>query len=288
MNNLQIFKDNSNYRVNFVDLQQKSLKNGKNNNTHAYKKFETDHGFYGMNLLNSLGALYTDRVKAEPSIDSELSEHFKKSPESFYDLCAYIWSNLRENHCLAITHLIDRFENSRKHYQERGRLCPSIKITPSKRQLQPMHKFQDEHRAMRKLNEKEGYCWLLVSFNAENGDELTPKHLKDETVSSQYRAVLDDGLLVPGKGNEMLKFHYFGSSPSQLKEKKFWFLSLPPGKHSNKIDEVLSLHQRFGEFNRIVSTSTYIARIGLLLTSTKSTNVKEIILINTIFVELKI
>jgi hypothetical protein len=74
-------------------------------------------------------------------------------------------------------------------------------------------------------------------------------------------------LMIKGISRDQRVYRYFGSSNSQMKDQAGWFLSLPQGITMDSVREGL------GDLSQIRNVSTYTARVGLYLTTTKSTEV---------------
>jgi hypothetical protein len=102
--------------------------------------------------------------------------------------------------------------------------------------------------------------WLLVHMRDYNGiDKINNLDLQTRV---RFR-----NLMIKGISRDQRVYRYFGSSNSQMKDQAGWFLSLPQGITMDSVREGL------GDLSQIRNVSTYTARVGLYLTTTKSTEV---------------
>lgn len=238
------------FHINFAMIQWKDsgslLPLGK-------PSYQSMKNSYGMDMLWSLGYLFQDKYKS----DSQSIDTLANS-ENFYDLCCTIWRHLKANHCYQLR---DAVLASTVH-RDSSTSSPEMKqvafaiVTPYRTEYQPMPK-KVSHRGF-ELHDAEN--WLLVHFRDNNGiDKIHKLNLETKV---RLRNLMLKGIQ---RGNRMYK--YFGSSCSQMNEQAGWFLALPQGK---TMDEV---RKAVGDLSNISNVSTYMARVGLYLTTSKSTEV---------------
>jgi hypothetical protein len=210
---------------------------------------------YGMEMLWSLGYVFQDKYKA----DSQSMLPTKQT--SFYDLCCTIWRNLKLNHCYRIRNaLIDQIPKQHHETSDESSQSKEVAfaiITPHRIEYQPMQMTLC-HRGFTLYPPSDN--WLLVHIRDNNG--IDKIHDLDLQTGVRFRNLMIKGIL---RGNR--SFKYFGSSGSQLNDQAGWFLSLPPRTTMD------TARNQIGDLSKIYNVSTYIARVGLYLTTSKSTEV---------------
>jgi hypothetical protein len=207
---------------------------------------------YAIEMLWSLGYIFRDKYNADSQ--SILSTR----QNNFYDLCCTIWRNLKTNHCYRIRDALND-QTSKPHHETSNEPSQLEKVafailTPYRNEYQPMQKTLC-HRGL-KLYPPEN--WLLVHIRDNNGiDKINKIDLQTKV---HFRNLMLKGIC---RGNRL--FQYFGSSGSQINDQAGWFLSLPQG---TTID---SARAEIGDLSKINNVSNYIARVGLYLTTSRST-----------------
>ena len=130
-------------------------------------------------------------------------------------------------------------------------------ITPSRIEYQPLQ-TNVRHRALQIYPVQN---WLLVHMRGDNG--IDKIHELDLQTRARFR-----NLMIKGIQRDNGYYRYFGSSNSQMKEQAGWFLLLPPNENMDQARE------KIGKVSKIRSVSTYIARVGLYLTTSRSAGVR--------------
>jgi len=239
------------------------------------RKFPSELGLYGMNMLWSLGYTFTDKYLTNNDIQSKfISCHQKLSPEKFYELCWTLWNRLQENHCYFIPNVFDDQNKMNCTLAKNTYRVPHAIVTPLRILFQPMHVTKG-HRAMRQYDDKKSYKWMLVYIRDEDKlSKITNLNGSNE-LRDRYKDILQNGLglLSLSLTSKQLIYCYFGSSGSQMKKQEFWFMA-PVG--FNSVDAVFKVNEArmaLGNLKKIQNIATYIARVGLYLTTSKPTDV---------------
>ena len=205
---------------------------------------------YGIEMLWSLGYMFQDKYNANPrSIMSLQQKHF-------YDLCCSIWRNLKQDHCYQIHDVLNGQTSETSHGSSELKEVAFAILTPDRIEYQPLQGTLP-HRGFAIYPAEN---WLLVHIRDRNG--IDNIHHLDLQTKVRFRNFMLGGI---PRGNR--RFQYFGSSNSQVNIQAGWFLSLPQGITMD------SARQQIGDLSNIHNVSTYIARVGLYLTTTKATMV---------------
>jgi hypothetical protein len=211
---------------------------------------------YGIEMLWSLGHLFRDKYNSDyRSLFS--TTHPRKN---FYTICCIIWNNLKSNHCYRLqdawqdpsaTKSTDTTQES-----SQSKTIASAVLTPHRIEYQPMHTTLS-HRGFELYPAED---WLLIHIRNYNGKNKIMS-LDDQT-RVRFKKCMVKGI---DRGRRL--FVYFGSSGSQMREQAGWFLALPPG------ETIEVARGKLGNVSNIRNVATYIARVGLYLTKSRSTGV---------------
>jgi hypothetical protein len=246
---------------------------------HDRRRFPSELGCYAMAMLRSLGHLFEDKYLFENNVASRFISCHKKSPDDFYEFCCTVWTRLQANHCCSISSLLDQHSSastktascsSRSSYR-----VQHVTVTPLRILYHPMH-TANGHRAMRHYEKNLDYKWMLVHFREEDLQQnITNIQFNDE-LRYRYQQILEQGLSSERNVSEALIYHYFGSSGSQVRNEAFWFLALgqnlTPERAAEKVHQA---RMALGDFKSIRNVATYVARVGLYLTTSKPTDVSK-------------
>ena len=219
-------------------------------------QYESISDSYGMEMPWSLGHVFRDKYNSDcRSVSSATNPR-----ENFYSVCCTIWKNLKSNHCYRL--------QDAWHDQSARKLAETAKessqskavafaiLTPHRIEYQPMHTTLG-HRGFELYTAEN---WLLIHMRNSDG--------KNKIMSlNDYTRIPFKKYMVKGITRGRRQFCYFGSSGSQMKDQAGWFLSLPLGETMEEAREKL------GNLSNILNVATYIARVGLYLTTSKSTGV---------------
>lgn len=208
---------------------------------------------YAVDMLWSLGYLYQDKYNADSQVLCGLGI---RNP---YDLSCAVWHSLKANHCYHMRDVLtDRnLKNSARCPESTGMVEVAFAmLTPSRIEYQPMQKLL-RHRGFAHYEPEH---WLLVHMRDDNGtDRIYDLDLQSRV---RFRNLMLKGIT---RGNR--QYQYFGSSNSQRKDQAGWFLCVPRGETIEKA------RAKFGDFSAIRNASTYHARVGLYLTTSRSAEV---------------
>ncbi|CAF3987268.1 unnamed protein product [Rotaria sordida] len=206
---------------------------------------------YGMEMLWSLGYLFQDKYNADSQFIVDVVH------KKLYDLSCTIWRNLKQNHCYRIRDALHEATSKTNHRasDESSHLkqVAFAIITPNRIEYQPMQVTRC-HRGFELYSPEN---WLLVHIRDYNGID------KINNLDLQMR-VRFRNLMIKGIFRDKRYFQYFGSSGSQMNEHAGWFPSLPQGT------TMKSARVQIGDLSKILNVSTYMARVGLYLTTLKS------------------
>ena len=233
-----------------------------------------------MQMLWSLGYLFQDKYlnSADDTNPAMFKAHHRDSPKRFYNECCTLWKQLQNDHCYPIERAFasTNHSNMDRELLSRGmRRVPHAVITPLRIVLQPMHVTRG-HRAMRRYSKNNEYCWMLVYIRDEDGQQKIADCNNIGTLKERYKLVLELGFCLRIYLLEELSFCYFGSSGSQVKKAEFWFMApvnTTPDEAPSKVNRARAA---LGDFRTIKNVATYIARVGLYLTTSKPTAVSLI------------
>ncbi|CAF2572915.1 unnamed protein product [Rotaria sp. Silwood2] len=113
---------------------------------------------------------------------------------------------------------------------------------------------------------------MLVYIRDEDGFSKMININRNDELKNRYRKILLDGVCLESFACKELIYYYFGSSGSQMKEQDFWCLAPTKVKSTNAAYVVNEARIALGDLKKIQNIATYIARVGLYLTTTKSTD----------------
>ncbi len=114
---------------------------------------------------------------------------------------------------------------------------------------------------------------MLVYIRDEDRLSKITNLNESNELRNRYKNILQNGLDLLSLINKQLIYCYFGSSGSQMKKQEFWFMA-PVG--FNSVDAVSKVNETriaLGNLKKIQNVATYIARVGLYLTTSKPTDV---------------
>ncbi|CAF1611862.1 unnamed protein product, partial [Adineta ricciae] len=210
---------------------------------------------YAMEMLWSLDYLFQDKYNE----DSQFLHAVRQ--KNTYNLCCVIWKRLKEDHCYRLRDALVN-QTLRESLVDSEDSSQSVNVayaivTPSRIEYQPLQ-TNVRHRALQIYPAKN---WLLVHMRDDNGlDKIHELNLQTRV---RFR-----NLMIKGIQRDNGYYRYFGSSNSQMKEQAGWFLLLPPNENMDQARE------KIGKVSKIRSVSTYIARVGLYLTTSRSAGIK--------------
>lgn len=255
---------------NYAEFQFVPSSNYKNLDVQCDESSLTSElGFYGMKMLVSLGYIFTDKYLLNiDKFRSEFISIHKQSDVLFYKLCYTLWTRLQADHCCDI---FDNKELIPCILPQNQYLVPHVIITPLRIWFKPMHSTTG-HRAMRQYTDKKSYKWMLVYMKEEDGENQISNFNGSVDLRERYKKFFKNGLSVDYQN---LTFCYFGSSCSQMKKQEFWFMSPMNTKSADAISKVIKIRQNLGNLKAIKNIATYIARVGLYLTTSKPTDVRH-------------
>ncbi|CAF0876837.1 unnamed protein product [Adineta steineri] len=217
--------------------------------------YNSHYDSYGIEMLWSLGYKFQDKHSANSQWIRTIRE------KKFYNLCCTIWHNLKKNHCYQIQDALN--EQTLKIHDKPSNVLPQLKevpfviITPHRIEYQPLQSTIC-HRGF-DLYPSEN--WLLVHIRDYNGID------KIRDIDVQMKVYFRNKML-QGIRYKDRQYRYFGSSNSQMKDQAGWFLSVPVGENMK------SAREKVGDVSKIRQVSTYTARVGLYLTTSKPTEIK--------------
>ena len=257
------------FTYNYADFGFSFSANDKNIcTTIDYSKLSSEWGFYSMQMLSSLGFVFLDKYLDNNQIQSTFVSYHQNSPEKFYHMCCALWSRLREDHCYSIMNIFN--DPSPSNLCRNTYRVPHVIVTPLRTLFQPMHSTSG-HRAMRQYRDEGSHRWMLLYFRDEDQVNGITNVDQNSELRDRYKYILQDGLSLLGQN---LIYYYFGSSGSQMKKQEYWFLA-PVNKHSKDtgMSAVNAARSALGDLKKIRNVATFIARVGLYLTTSKPTNV---------------
>lgn len=263
-------------QFNFTNLEISPKINGINSAPPSPgDNFPSVMGCYGMNMLFSLGQLFLAKYDKDYVLKKEFISYHNSCERNFYDFCCTLWSDLKKNHCCSIRQILKNHqENPRKNSSATAYIyeIPHVIVTQSRLLFQPMHRTLG-HRALRRFGHSGEYRWMLVHVRDENEQPIMISMKYDDQIRNRYEQVLEEGLPVVLYSHKQLYYHYFGSSGSQAKKAEFWFLAPMNAGVKDSAMKVHKARNSLGDIHKIQNVSTYLARVGLYLSSTKSTKV---------------
>jgi hypothetical protein len=266
------FNNSNRFIYNYADFQFSLSSQHKNIPINfVYGNFSSELDLYAMKMLDSLGYVFTDKYSNNNNeIQSIFNSFYQKSPEKFYNLCYILWNHLRKDHCYSIQNVFDDPNIINNTLSKNKYHTPHAIITPLRVLFQPMHSTSG-HRAMRQYNNKESYRWMLVYIRDEDESSKIMNLNQSIELRDRYKHILQNGIR---SVFENLMYYYFGSSGSQMKKQEFWFMTFV---NTNSTDvaasKVNTARLDLGNLKKIQNIATYIARVGLYLTTSKPTDV---------------
>jgi hypothetical protein len=234
-----------------------------------YRILSSELGVYAMQMLCSLGYIFKDKYSINNNIQLAFISYHQKSPEEFYALCCTLWNYLQADHCYFIPNVFKEQNTINCTLPKNTYQVPHAIITPLRILYQPMH-LTIGHRAMRQYNDEKLYKWMLVYIREE--DELSKiiNINESDELRNRYKNMLQNGLILASKE---LVYCYYGSSGSQMKKQEFWFMAPMNVKSTDAVSKVNAARIALGNLKKIQNVATYIARVGLYLTTSKPTDV---------------
>ncbi len=258
-------RQDGNFQINFASF---TSENWPITNPIAQHSFHSFKSRYSIEMLQSLGYVFTDKYMKSSTIQNTFRQIENVSTNEFHNFCSSIYKALKDDHCLSLDDLI-------KHYtpkisktdstvidmasvDDRFVFVRHITLTPMCVILKPLSRERG-NRALR-LRGVENY--IRVHIREENHEIL--EKLDDDIRSRFKRKMLTDGIMC------MNRIYYcIGSSTSQMKNFSYWFTTLNDGE---TIDQVRA---QFGDFTVIKNVATYVARIGLYFSTSTATGVSD-------------
>lgn len=237
------------------------------------KNFSCLSNSYGIKMLESLGYLFQDKYLMDKEhIQSQFISCYQQSPEQFDKLCCNLWKQLQKDHCYFIGNIF----NDKSIYDKLARhkcQVPHVIVTPLRTLFQPMHEA-NAHRAMRIHNKTKDYEWMLVYFRDEDTFSKISNINESDELRNRYKIILKSGICLTSPENKSLTYIYFASSGSQSKKQEYWFLAPPNANSANAASLVNEARLALGDLRQIKNVAKFIARVGLYVTTTKSTDVR--------------
>ena len=117
---------------------------------------------------------------------------------------------------------------------------------------------------------------MLVYIRDEDLQQKIIDSNNDCILKERYKRVLELGFCIRIFLHEKLSFCYFGSSGSQMKKAQFWSMAPVNTGSDQAPSKVNGARLTLGSFHDIRNVATYIARVGLYLTTSKPTAVSVI------------
>ncbi|UJR27363.1 hypothetical protein I4U23_008655 [Adineta vaga] len=238
-------------------------------NTHA----SSDLAHYAIEMLRSLGYLFLDKYLIYEKFQHILNLDREQSPKDFYELCFKLWDKLKKNHCYSLEDIFNDDDKSNRKLSKTRYQIPHFIITPLRNLIQPMHETIG-HRAMRQYTSEKGFQWMLVYIRDEDGLKKINDINNNRELRERYKNLLQEGICLGSYSFEQLTYYYFGSSGSQMKKQEFWFMSPVNESATNAASKVNEARTILGDLKKIRNVATYIARVGLYLSSSKSTDIQ--------------
>lgn len=273
LHQLPIFNTFNQFILNYADFQFSSSSDYKNScSFRNVNNFPSDLGLYAMQMLWSLGYIFRDKYRIDDKIESTFISYHQESPEKFYALCCTLWNRLQQDHCYSIRNVFND-PNIINHKLPKNKYPVSHAIiTPLRILFQPMH-FTSCHRAMRQYDEKKSYKWMLLYIRDEDGSNKIMNLNDSNELRDRYKSILQNGLHSISFLYKNLIYCYYGSSGSQMKKQEFWFMTHTKVDSTNVVSQVNLARTGLGNLKKIQNVATYIARVGLYLTTSKQTDV---------------
>ncbi|CAF0834675.1 unnamed protein product [Adineta steineri] len=268
------FDKTEKFVINYADFQYVLSSNYKNlQSSLDIDSFSSELGSYGMTMLWSLGYVFRDKYLMDNELHTMFVSCYQESSEKFYDLCCTLWNSLQKDHCYSIRSIFNDPTLIRYTFDKNKHYVPHVIVTPLRVLYQPKHSTTP-HRGMRQYNYEKQYQWMLVYIRDE--DSLSQiSNIRDNTeLQDRYKKILQNGLCLESVLNKKLMCFYFGSSGSQMKKQQYWFLGCANANSDNAASKIDEARRGLGDLDKIKNVATYIARVGLYLSISKSTDIK--------------
>ncbi|CAF1090037.1 unnamed protein product [Didymodactylos carnosus] len=233
-------------------------------NASILQSFSTREGRYGIQMLNSLGYVFQDKYIKSSTVHEQFKAFEKQSGSQFYDICCDLWQKLIANHCYPLEDILKQWNTEKIgsttidfDYASDGEFhVKTVMITPLRLAFLPLTCLIG-NRALRHFGSDN---FLLVHNRDENNEMLMEF---SDSIRERFKDQMLNGIQYNGKS-----FKFIGSSPSQLKESSYWFIAL------DETETIECARNRFGDFSDIKNVATYVARVGLFFTTSKSTGLQ--------------
>ena len=259
-------RQDGNLQINFASFTEEDW---PMTNSIVLPSFSSFKSQYSIEMLQSLGYVFTDKYMNSSDIEKSFRKIEKFSTSEFHCFCSCIYHALKNDHCLSLDDLIKKHSpNTPKSdstvidmtsKDDQFVFVRHITLTPMRVILKPLNR-ETGNRALR-LRGVENY--IRVHIREENDDILDKL---DDQIRSRFKLkMLTKGIMCMNR-----VYYCVGSSTSQMKNFSYWFTALNNGE---TIDRVRA---QFGDFSAIQNVATYVARIGLYFTTSTSTDVSEI------------
>ncbi|CAF0780750.1 unnamed protein product [Adineta steineri] len=268
------FSKTEKFIINYADFQCIPSSNYKNLQASLdTSSFSSELGSYGMTMLWSLGYVFRDKYLMDNELHTMFVSYYKKSPEKFYDLCYTLWNFLQDDHCSSIRSIFNDPTLIHYNFDKNKHYIPYVIVTPLRVLYQPK-RLTIPHRAMRQYNDKKQYQWMLVYMRDEDSLSQISNIRDNDELQDRYKKILQNGLCLESVLNKKLMYFYFGSSGSQMKKQQYWFLGCTNANSDNAASKIDEARRGLGDLDKIKNVATYIARVGLYLSTSKSTDIK--------------
>ena len=120
------------------------------------------------------------------------------------------------------------------------------------------------------------YKWMLVQFREEDLQQSLMNIQFDAELRNWYHKILLEGVLSRRNSSQAFSYHYFGPSGSQMRSEKFWFLAVAENLRSDiAAEKIHQVRTELGDLKSIRNVATYVTRVGLYLTTSKSADVSK-------------
>lgn len=263
-------RQDGNFEINFASFTTEDWSTTNPTAKHNFHSFKSQ---YSVEMLQSLGYVFTDKYMKSFDIEKIFINIEKYSMDEFYNFCSSLYNALRKDHCLCLNNFISlNTSNITKNNSAAINMTPMnnrfvfvrhITLTPMRVILKPLCP-EIGNRALR-LRGVENY--IRVRIREENDDALDKL---DSNVRSRFKLkMLTSGIICMNKN-----YYCVGSSTSQMKSCSYWFTALNDGEI---IDQV---RKQFGDFTKIKNMATHVARIDLYFSTSIPTNVSDPRLVN--------
>ena len=268
-------RQDGNLQINFASFASEDWPIGSPMTQYCFRSFA---GQYSIEMLQSLGFLFTDKCMKSSGIQKAFIEIEKNSTEKFHPFCCAIYEALKDNHCRSLDELI---ETNKPNATKTDHTVVDIKLTDS-RYVFVRHITLTPLRVIlrplcRELGNRalclRGVEYYLRVYIREENDEMLDE--LDIDIRSRFkRKMLTNGIMCMNR-----TYYCIGSSSSQMKNFSYWFITLNEGE---SIDQVRA---QFGDFHVIKNVATYVARIGLYFSTSTATGVSDMQRIHLLNIE---